>query len=188
MTVASPPAGGAVVDDADVGRPSPWRWVVLAAVLGLAAFWVWALFFASKESVNRIGDHTWAARAAAICSAADDRRQELADFRRVDADDTAMLAERGEIIDRATDIVERMLDDIVAVTPSDPKGQALVPRWASDYRAYIEDRRAFAERLRAGHNEAFAETMVDGIPISDKLAVFAADNRMPECAPPTDLG
>ena len=26
---------------------------------GFAAFWIWALFFASKEAVNRIGDRAW---------------------------------------------------------------------------------------------------------------------------------
>ena len=45
--------------------PSRWRFVArVALVLGLicfAAFWTWALFFASKEPVNRIGDRAWAA-------------------------------------------------------------------------------------------------------------------------------
>jgi membrane protein YdbS with pleckstrin-like domain len=51
-------------------RPAS-RWRVLARialVVGLvcfAAFWVWALFFASKEPINRIGDRAWAARAEA---------------------------------------------------------------------------------------------------------------------------
>ena len=44
-----------------------------------------------------------------------------------------------------------------------------------------------ADELRAGRNEPFAETAVDGIPISDKLATFAGDNDMPSCAPPIDL-
>ena len=41
--------------------------------------------------------------------------------------------------------------------------------------------------LRQGHNEAFHEAAVDGIPISDKLTRFAGDNEMPTCAPPLDL-
>jgi hypothetical protein len=98
-----------------------------------------------------------------------------------------MLAERGDIVDQATDIVERMIDDVTAVRPSDPKGQAIVPDWARDYRTYIQDRREFADDLRRGKHEAFAETAVDGIPISEKLTVFAGDNRMPDCAPPVDL-
>jgi hypothetical protein len=168
-------------------RTSPWRFVILAVVVLFAAFWIWALFFASKESVNKIGDTAWAARAQRICEAAQAERMQLADLRRVDPNEPGMLAERGDIVDKATDIVERMLADVVAVTPRDAKGQALVPLWERDYRTYLEDRREFADDLRAGKNEPFAETAVDGIPISEKITVFAGDNRMPDCAPPTDL-
>ena len=181
---ATPPT--APTDDAP-SRRSPWRYVLIAVVVLFAAFWIWALFFASKESVNKIGDRAWATRAQGICEAAKAERMQLADLRRVDEEDRAMLAERGDIVDRATDIVERMLDDVTAVQPSDPKGQAIVPDWARDYRTYIEDRREFADDLRAGMNEPFAETAVDGIPISEKLTVFAGDNRMPDCGPPVDL-
>jgi hypothetical protein len=185
VTATATPSA-APVDDSP-RRRSPWRYVILAVVALFAAFWIWALFFASKESVNKIGDRAWADRAQGICVAAEARRMELADLRRVDPNDPAILAERGDVVDRATDIVERMLDDVMAVTPSDAKGRAIVPLWAQDYRTYIEDRREFADDLRAGKNDAFAETAVDGIPISDKLAVFAGDNRMPDCSPPIDL-
>ena len=167
-------------------RLDPWRIVLTVVVVGFAAFWIWALFFASKESINKIGDRAWAARAEGICAEADVRRQALADLRVVDADDPAMVAERGDLIDGATDIVEQMLDDVVAVAPSDPKGAALVPLWEADYRTYLEDRRRFADRLRTGANDPFTETAVDGIPISDKLERFAGDNEMPSCAPPLD--
>ena len=41
------------------------------AVALLIVFWIWALFFASKESVNKIEDRAWAERAEAICVATD---------------------------------------------------------------------------------------------------------------------
>jgi hypothetical protein len=168
-------------------RRSFWRWVVLAAIAGLAAFWIWALFFASKESINKIGDREWAARAERICAAAQAERGELADERRLDTGDPAMLAERADIVDHATDIVEAMLGDVVAETPADEKGRALVPMWEADYRTYLGNRRDFTAVLRTGANEPFAETAVDGIPISEKLEQFAGDNEMPSCAPPHDL-
>jgi hypothetical protein len=105
----------------------------------------------------------------------------------VDESDPAMLVERGDLIDRVTDVIERMLDDVVAMQPTDDKGRAIVPLWEADYRTYLANRRDFADELRAGHNDAFRETAVDGIPISDKLEVFAGDNDMPACAPPHDL-
>jgi hypothetical protein len=170
-----------------VTRGARWRLVGVAAIVGFAGFWIWALFFASKEAVNRIDDRAWAERAQAICREADAEREALADYRRVDEEDPAMLAERGELIDRATDVIERMLDTVVAVDPTDDKGRAIVPMWEADYRTYVEDRREFADGLRAGRNEPFTETAVDGIPISEKLEVFAGDNEMPACAPPHDL-
>ncbi|MGH9269760.1 MAG: hypothetical protein ACRDZ2_00630, partial [Ilumatobacteraceae bacterium] len=106
-------------------RPSPWRILLGVVVVGFAAFWVWALFFASKEAVNKIGDRASAERAEANCAAADVEREALADYRRVDDQDPAMVAERGDLTDRATDIVAAMLDDVVAVRPADDKGQAL---------------------------------------------------------------
>ena len=168
-------------------RPKFWRIVIVAAVVGLAAFWVYALFFASKEAINKIDDREWAERAESICEVAQEERSELVDERVLDADDPAMLAERASIVDRATEIVESMLDDVVAVTPSDDKGAAIVPQWETDYRTYLEDRRTFTERLQAGENVPFTETAVDGIPISEKLEQFASDNEMPSCAPPRDL-
>jgi hypothetical protein len=100
----------------------------------------------------------------------------------------ALVRERADIVDRATDIIERMLDDLVAQQPTDDKGRDLVPQWEADYRSYIEDRRTFTETLRdTGENVAFYETEAAGIPISEKLETFAGDNDMPTCAPPRDL-
>lgn len=173
-------------------RPARRRIVARAGlVVGLvcfAAFWTWALFFASKEPINRIGDAAWAARAEAICVAADRERLALADFRTMEHADAALVDERADIVDHATDIIEQMLDDVAAQPPADPKGLDLVPQWEADYRTYIADRRLFTASLReSGKNLPFYETEVSGIPISEKLEVFAADNKMATCAPPRDL-
>jgi hypothetical protein len=171
----------------DRRRPSRWRWMLAPALVVFVAFWTWALFFASKESVNKIEDRAWAERAEGICVAAEADREALADYRLLDGEDAAMLAERAAIVDRATDIVEAMLDDVVAVVPADAKGREIVPQWEADYRTYLQDRREYADQLRAGEDVPFAETALDGIPISDKVEVFAGDNDMPTCAPPIDL-
>ena len=95
----------------------------------------------------------------------------------------------GTPLEQATSFfIANMLDDVVAEPPNDAKGQDLVPQWEADYRAYIADRRAFTADLReSGANLPFYETQVSGIPVSEKLEVFAADNRMATCAPPRDL-
>lgn len=170
-------------------RPNPWKRaaLVLGAIV-FFSFWIWALFFASKEAVNRIDDRAWAARADAICLAAAEQRLELADLTRIDTAGPELIRRRADIVDQATDIVEQMLDDVVAVLPTDEKGKAIVPQWEAEYRIYIGDRRAYAEQLReSGENLPFYETAEDKLPISERLATFAGDNDMSTCAPPIDL-
>ena len=160
------------------------RVAVGLALVALVAFWTYALFFASKEAVNKIGDREWAARAETICQQANEAREELTDLRRVDPDDVEMLRERADIVDRATDIVEQMVDDVVAVEPTDEKGRAIVPDWAADYRIYLQNRRDFADELRGGENVPFREAEREGVPISERIEAFAGDNEMRSCAPP----
>lgn len=168
------------------------RTLLAVMVLGFAAFWTWALFFASKEAVNRIGDRGWAERADAVCDEANRERLELSDYRSItEGDDeelAALIRERADIIDRATDIIEDMLDDVVAVEPTDEKGQAIVPQWEDEYRAYIDARRSYADDLRdTGENLPFYEPAEGGLPVSERLETFAGDNEMSACSPPRDL-
>lgn len=160
-------------------RRSPVRRVLLwGAVVVLIVFWVWALLFASKESINKIDDREWAERAQAICVRTD------AQLRALDAQASPELAVRADLVDESTDLLGVMLDDIVAVAPSDDKGQSIVPEWEADYRVLLEDRYRYAERLRAGENVAFTETAVSGVPITERIEKFTLDNEMPTCAPP----
>lgn len=165
--------------------------IVLVALF--ATFWIWALFFASKEAVNRIDDRAWAEQAELVCQTATAERLALADFRLIDGGDddpdavAARIRERADIVVRSTEIIEGMLDDITAVEPTDEKGRAIVPMWEADYRTYIQDRYRYAEQLRdSGENLPFYET-ADGIPLSERIETFAGDNEMPACAPPRDL-
>ena len=173
----------------DQGRPRPTLGMVLIslAMIVFLVFWVWALFFASKESINRIDDRAWADRAQEICAAANVEREGLADYRRIDPDDQAMLRERADLIDTSTDVIERMIDDVVAVTPGDAKGAEIVPRWEADYRVYLQNRRDYADLVRSGANEPFRQAETGGVPISERLTRFAVDNHMPACVAPRDL-
>ncbi|MEO6651137.1 MAG: hypothetical protein ABIP17_00585 [Ilumatobacteraceae bacterium] len=151
-------------------------------------FWTWALFFASKEAVNRIEDRAWADRAEVICQDANASLIDLADFREIRDAGPDLIIERAAIVDRATDILDRMVDDVVAVIPTDQKGREIVPLWEADYRTYLQDRRNFADQLRAsGENLPFYETAGGGIPISERIETFSGDNEMPACSPPRDL-
>jgi len=149
--------------------------------------WVYAFVFASKEAVNKIGDDEWTQRAEARCLVARQERLALADYRLIDDPATGGLVRRAELVDEATNTLARMIADLRVVMPTDAKGQALIPLWLSDYDTYVSDRRVYAEQLRSGDNAPFAETTFEGLPLSERIATFAGDNRMPSCAPPIDL-
>jgi hypothetical protein len=154
------------------------RSVLLVGLAGFAAFWIWALFFASKEAVNKIDDRAWAARAEQICDGVD------AQLAVLDRQTSTDLVVRADLVVASTDLLSGMLDDLQAVEPTDPKGREIVPLWIADYRTLLQDRYRYADRLRAGDNVPFTETAVDGVPITERLETFAGDNEMPSCAPP----
>ncbi|NND76234.1 MAG: hypothetical protein HKN44_14635 [Ilumatobacter sp.] len=142
------------------------------------AFWVWALFFASKTAVNKIEDRAWAERAETICAPV------KAQLRQLELLADPDLTVRADLVVESTDLLAAMLDDLDAVEPSDAKGQAIVPQWLADWRQLVRDRYAYADRLRAGTDGPFTETAVAGVPITERIETFAGDNEMPSCAPP----
>ena len=163
------------------------RTVIGTCIIGLIAMWIYAFGFASKESVNKIEDQAWADRAEGICNQAESERLALADLRQISDAGINALTERAAIIDKATDTLEYAINAISTVGPTDAKGRAIVPLWISDYRQLIVDRREYADQLRSGENVPFSETMIEGLPISEKISTFAADNRMSSCKVPMDL-
>ena len=152
--------------------------VLITGVTLFAAFWIWALFFASKTAVNRIDDRAWAERAEAICADVEVRLNAL------EQQASADLEVRADLVEESTALLSQMLDDITAVVPSDEKGRAIVPDWEADYRQLLEDRYRYAEQLRNGENVPFTETAVRGVPITERIETFAGDNEMPSCTPP----
>ena len=157
---------------------TPFRVLFPIGAVLFAAFWVWALFFASKEAVNKIEDRAWAERAEEICAPV---KAELRDLERLADID---LDVRADLVVRSTDLLDGMLDDIEARPPSDEKGRAIVPDWIADWRTLVADRYRYADRLRAGEDVPFTETAVNGVPITERIETFAGDNEMPSCAPP----
>lgn len=156
--------------------------------LGIAVFWVWALFFPqTKQSIAKLDDEQWAVRADAICREANVARDELSDLRRIDDVGDGALAARAELIDRATDIIEQMVSDVVAQRPTAADDIAIMDTWSGYYREWIADRRTYANVLRDGRNPPFGEVMVDGAPISEYINDFTVANRMKPCSAPTDL-
>jgi len=163
------------------------RTVIGVSITGLVAMWIYAFGFASKESVNKIDDQKWTRRAEGICKQAMEKRLALADLRQISDAGANALNERADLVDKATDTLEEAIVEISEISPSDAKGKAIVPLWIADYKQLIKDRRDYAALLRTGANEPFSESMFEGLPISEKISTFAADNRMTSCKIPMDL-
>lgn len=151
----------------------------------MVAMWVYAFFFAPRESINRVEDRSWSKRAESICQSARIDLSKLADTRRIKT--PADLLIRADLVEEATSILESMIDEVAASRPSDQKGFEISGMWVADYRTYIADRSVYVGQLRTGINDPFSETMVEGIPLSEKLGTFARANDMQSCAPPSDL-
>ena len=157
---------------------TPFRVLFPIGAIIFIGFWTWALFFADKTAVNKIGDEAWAARAETICEPI--KRQ----VRLLDLESSPDLDERADLVTQSTDLLAQMIDDVTAVEPSDEKGKAIVPDWAADYRTLIADRYAYADQLRSGTDGPVTETAVRNVPITERIETFAGDNDMPSCAPP----
>ncbi len=175
-------------DPAPERPPRKWvRWAIVLVCLPIVAMWIYAFGFATKKATVHLDDTAWTDRAQRICEDANARRDELFDPRKIDDAGPAALAERARIVDEATDIIERMLDQIVAVQPSSAEDRALVSQWERYYRTLIQDRHDYTAQLRAGGPNRFDETVLDGQPLSGFLDDFALPNFMPDCASPKDL-
>ena len=163
------------------------RLSILVACLLIGAMWVYAFVFASRESINNIHDDEWSARSQTRCEQAATERTALADMTRIDENDPRTLLMRADLVDKATDSLEQMVNEIEKDKPSTEKGLALVPKWIGDYRTYIQDRRDYANELRLGELTTFSEKLVDDVPVSERIGKFARENEMRACQPPFDL-
>lgn len=159
-------------------------------VLLLIAMWVYAFGFAEKKGVYVLDDDSWGERAQDICERYEAERRALVD---TDAGYIAnptneQMIERADVVDRATDLLEAELAEMVAVMPTSDRDRQLVEEYRGYFEIMIADRRAYTERLRAFELGPYLETKVDGGPVTNVLLDFANGNRMPACRPPGELG
>jgi hypothetical protein len=155
--------------------------------LGIGVFWIYAFFFASKVGVYVLEDKAWTVRAEEICRNANLERDKLVDLRRIDSVEGDALAERADIIDKATVIIQKMLNDVTVLVPTGINDAKLMERWRGLYQDWIDGRVVYTAKLRVGENAPFAESMLEGSPISDSINDFTTSNRMKSCGAAMDL-
>ena len=153
----------------------------------IAIFWVYAFLFASKEGVNVLEDKAWTVRAEEICRNANLERDKLVDLRRINSVEGDALAERADIIDKATTIIQKMLNDVTDQVPTGSDDAKLTEIWRGIYQDWIDGRINYTAKLRTGENAPFAESMREGSPVSDSINDFTTNNRMKSCGAAMDL-
>ena len=176
------------------GRRRTWRrpafLIPAGIVVALAVMWVYAIFFAPAGNLDRMHDRAWAAQAEATCAAT--RVQVLAlpsahSFKDVQPKAKA-LSERAAVIDQATILLQRQVEQLGRTTPTDRKGQEGVALWLADWKGYLQSRRDQAARMRAGEDVPFAVAEEGGAPVTLRMDAYAEANDMNSCRTPDDIG
>jgi len=172
--------------DAGAGLARRVRWyhvVLVVVLLGIAAMWIYGLFFAPTTNPNRLADRAWAARNDALCAGAEQRLGALPPAR-----SSTTPRERADVLDQANLIVAGLVDALGANTVSgSSRDQHLVGLWLADWGTYLGDRRDYATILHQGLDRPFAVTLKDGAPITERLDGFADANSMLKCETPLDV-
>lgn len=178
------------------GRTGTRVWVKVILVLccaTIASMWVYYFFFATDRGVYQMQDKSWRVAAHKICAAASQEREALADTSGgyIAHPTNEQMVQRADIVDQATDILEQMLNDIVAIPVNNENDVARLQVFEENYRIVLSDRRRYTASLRRGELVPYSETKVAGGPVSNVVLDFTAGvkgNAVPECSPPGELG
>jgi hypothetical protein len=168
-----------------------WVKVVLITICALIlAMWVYAFGFATKTGVYYVTDKTWRTSADQICATAETKRQALVDTSQgyIKNPTHAQMIQRADIVDKATDILDGMLDDVGALPLNSENNHERVTVFMKYYREIISDRRAYTARLRAFDLAPYRETLVLGSPVTNTVIDFTTGNNITHCMPPGELG
>ena len=169
------------------------RIVLIVVCVALAAMWVYYFAFASDTGVYQLQDTSWREQASPICIAAQAERGELVDTDGgyISNPTPEQFIQRADVVDQATDIIEQMLNDIVAIPVNNDDDRLRLATFEENYRIVIADRRRYSATLRELKLQPYNETIVGGGPVSNVVLDFTAGvkgNDVPECSPPGELG
>ena len=169
------------------------RMLLILICTVLAAMWIYYFFFASDKGVYQLQDTSWREKASPICVAAQAERTALVDTSEgyITEPTPEQMLQRADIVDEATDIIEQMLNDIMAIPVDNDDDRTRLATFEENYRIVIADRRRYTATLRELKAEPYNETIVGGGPVSNVVLDFTAGvkgNDVPECSPPGELG
>jgi hypothetical protein len=191
-TVVEPPVAAAVSPEPP--RKRRWlRWMLGAVCVVIAGMWAYVFLFrptTAYDDVYLMTTPGWSDQAKAICDDANARRVALRDMGdgMITDPTPAQMVERADLVDRATDIVEKMVDDVVAIPVTSPEDTGRIQTFQKFYDVVIGDRRTYAASLRSLELVPYRESEAAGGPVSNVVTDFTSANGIPRCAPPGELG
>jgi hypothetical protein len=189
--VLEPPDVGA---DDGLRRPKRrWvRWLLGGTCLVIAGMWAYVFLVRPTPIYTDVYVMTapgWHDTAKAICDDANARRVGLGDMSGgLITDPTPeQMRRRADIVDEATDIVERMVADILAIPTTSAEDADRMATFQKYYAMVIDDRRTYATALRNLERVPYRESEVAGGPVTNVLTDFTSANGIPRCGPPGEL-
>ena len=166
--------------------PSTRAWtraLVVLVCLAIVGFWIYVFALGPEDNEeSRVGDEGFRAAAEARCAAA---QAEIAAL--PPAYTATSPQDRAVVLAQANAVVDAMVADLRAMTPTDERDRSLVGQWLDDYDAYAAARRAHQEKLARGEDPQFAVPAVGGAPLTRRMDAFAEVNDMSSCEVPLDV-
>lgn len=163
----------------------PARVLVVIAVVGMVAMWVYVLYLAfgpgRQPAPDQLSNPAFAKQAQVRCEAA---HVDVATL--PPAVEAKTAAARAEIIAQANARFTAMIDEIEPLRPGGDDGE-VVAEWIADWRTYLADRTAYADALRKDPEARLYVTARDHAQVTEYIDAFAADNHMAACATPIDV-
>ena len=161
------------------------RVAALTLILALIVFWYWAfVLYEAPGNPDRLQDRSWVAAAEQRCS-----RMVAAVDELPAAAKSLSPAHRADVLDEATQLVDRLVADLRVGPGGTDDELVLVGGWLGDWDIYLSDRRVHAERLRTeGDVRPYLTALPSGAGSHvERMNGFARVNDMESCLDPGDL-
>ena len=159
------------------------RYLVVAAVVAGALFWIWVLFIAPAAPEDKLKDPAFSRAAQAVCTTV------LNDLDANNLRDpnvkTKTPGERANLVEQQDAKLASMVQQLRGLSVSNADDAHAVSGWLDDWNQWLRDRATWVTKLRAGQDVPFDEKAdVNGDPNSKPLVAFAITNEMGACATP----
>lgn len=161
------------------------RTTVIIVLAALAAMWIYVLFIANPESTaDKLHDGTFPNAAQPVC------QHTLDDLKHLGVVDKVATTpqERGTLVDTADARLQKMVQQLRTIAPSNADDAAAVGKWLDDWDQWLRDRATWSEKLHRGEDAPFLEKQrANGDPNSKALDAFATTNDMGACRTPLGI-